>query len=115
MVRTYQVYSTIYFYEHQLWARHLQDHNIFDEIKNTGRIIQGLSWAGAGGAARGRTVAGPIIFSCNGPRLGPAHQVLGGGCGPARPIILLFYGPRPGPAQQSFKDVPQPGPAHQLL
>ena len=97
MVRTYQVYSTIYFYEHQTWTRHLQDHNIFDEIKNTGRITQGLSWAGAGGAARGWTVEGPIIFSCNWPRLGPAHQVFLGAL-------------RPGPAHQIFKGHATAGP-----
>ena len=84
-------------------------------------IMQGLSWAGAGGPAR------PVNFSCHGPRPGPAHQIFiwwaaarpspsnfqSMGRGPARPINFSEDGPWPGPTHHIFK-FSRPGPARPI-
>ena len=80
------------------------------------RKNQGLSWADAGGPARGwagpgrsarptnfdkmgRGPARPIKFSEDGPRPGPAHHIFKNSWpGPARPIIFLNVPARAGPA-----------------
>ena len=85
---------------------------------------QGLSWADAGGPARGwagpgrPARPGPSKKKNDGPRPGPAHQILiwwvaaqpgpssfqRMGRGPVRTIKLSEDGPSPGPAHHIFKN-----------
>ena len=64
-------------------------------------------------ACHGPALVGqPIIFSCRGPRPGPAHQVFFYGLrpGPARRFFRGLATARPGPSN-FFEDGPWPGPA----
>ena len=92
------------------------------------RFFLGLSWADAGGPARGWAGPGRAFnFLYDGPRPGPAHQFLiwwaaAGpgpsnlqrmGRGPARPIKISEDGPRSGPAHHIF-NFSRPGPARTI-
>ena len=69
------------------------------------RKNQGLSWADAGGPARGWAGPGRSARPTNFDKMGR---------GPARPIKFSEDGPRPGPAHHIFKNS-RPGPAHHFF
>ena len=83
---------------------------------------QGLSWADAGGPARGWL--GPARPARPGPSIlylmgrGPARPIKFYlvGLDPARPVKFSEDGPRPGPVNQRFRGwaAARPGPAHYM-
>ena len=88
-----------------------------DEI---GVVFQGLSWADAGGPARGWTGPGrparpgPSIFYMMARGLARPIKFNLVGRGPARPVKFSKGGPRPDPAHQIFRGLAaaRPSPSH---